>query len=63
MSVKKQICYNLLGENPEDVNIYNMLIGLGIEGLLVFCAFYLFIYIPFFYHQDITNEHGTRYGC
>ena len=46
--MKNWICYNLFGEHPDDVDVYGMVLGLGIQGFLVFWAVYLFIYIPFF---------------
>jgi len=47
--MKNWICYNLLGEHPDDVDAFGMILGLGIQAFLVFWAFYLFIYIPFFF--------------
>ena len=47
--MKNWICYNLFGEHPDDVNGFEMLLGLGIQAFLVFWAFYLFVYVPFFY--------------
>lgn len=46
--MKNWICYNLFGEHPDDVDAYGMVLGLGIQGFLVFWAVYFFIYIPFF---------------
>ena len=46
--MKEWICYNLLGEYSKDVDIYGMISGLGIVSFLVFFAYYLFVYIPFF---------------
>lgn len=47
--MKNWICYNLFGEHPDDVNGYDMVLGLGILSFLVFWACYLFVYVPFLY--------------
>lgn len=49
IEMKNWICYNLLGEHPDDMDTFGMVSGLGIQAFLVFWAFYLFVYIPFFY--------------
>lgn len=47
--MKNWICYNLFGEHPDNVNGYDMVLGLGILSFLVFWACYLFVYVPFLY--------------
>lgn len=46
--MKNWICYNLLGEKPQDVGMCGMLLALGMVGFLLCCWVYLFIYVPFF---------------
>ena len=47
--MKNWICYNLLGEHPDDIGTFEVIGGLGILSFQIFWAFYLFIYIPFFF--------------
>lgn len=46
--MKNWICYNLFGENPDNVDMFGMISGLSLLGFLVGCAVYLFVYIPLF---------------
>lgn len=47
--MKKWLCYNLLGEKPEHVDIFQSMAGLGLISFFIFWASYLFIYLPFFF--------------
>lgn len=47
--MKNWICYNLFGENPENVDTVGMIGGLVVMGVPVVSGVYLFVYIPLVY--------------
>lgn len=51
--MKKWICYNLLGANPDDIDSFSLFSSLAIIGFMFGGWFTLFVCIPvwwFFFH-------------
>jgi hypothetical protein len=46
--MKKWICYNLLGENPEAIDTFGIVSGLGILALLFGSWTFLFVFLPLY---------------
>ena len=47
--MKKWICYNVLGENPNTIDTFGIVSGLGILAFLFGSWAFLFIFIPIYF--------------
>jgi hypothetical protein len=46
--MKRWICYNMLGENPETIDTFSMISGMMIVGFLCGCWAFFFVFLPLY---------------